>query len=84
VEKAAGWPTGGQALPDARAVGWVHSVGTVGNVGSRGKGIPGGVVGMVQQGRAATGRVQVEHGQCLEQLGALGKWGRWVAGQNSS
>jgi len=61
MEKATGWMASGQTLPGVRAVGWVHSVGTVGNAGSRGKGIPGGVVGRVQWGEGGnwegTGRV---------------------------
>jgi len=46
----AGWPAGGQALPDARTIEWVHSMRPDGNVWSRGKGIPGQVVGMVWWG----------------------------------
>jgi len=80
VEKVIGWPAGGQALLGMRAVGWVHSVGTVGNIGSGGKGRPCGVVGTVQWG-AATGRVQAWCRWCLAWLGVLGRLAGWWPGK---
>jgi len=47
------WPAGGQALPGVGMVWQMYSVGMVGGVGDRGRGVSGRVMGMVWQGKGS-------------------------------